>query len=110
MQKKAEVAPHLIMRWISAHLLFFIFFLSLFPFAENNSVDITQDRLGNHSGFRLDDMKLIGDEFFSPFFETDRKNLSLKKKRITGIYGEYRRSYKPGHFHAGMDLEGDFNE
>lgn len=48
--------------------------------------------------------------FFSPFNETDRKSLRVLKSRITGVYGEYRRSYKPGHFHAGLDLEGDFNE
>lgn len=34
----------------------------------------------------------------------------MLKRRITGVYGEYRRSYKPGHFHAGLDLEGEFDE
>jgi murein DD-endopeptidase MepM/ murein hydrolase activator NlpD len=110
MQKKAESAPHLIMRWISAHLLFFIFFLSPFPFAGYKSVDITQDQRGNHSGFRLDDPKHICNEFFSPFNGTDRKSLSLLKSRVTGIYGEYRRSYRPGHYHAGLDLQGGFEE
>jgi len=62
------------------------------------------------SGLILDKIDRVCDDFFSPFLETDRRDLSLVKKRITGIYGEYRRSYKPGHFHAGLDLKGNFNE
>jgi murein DD-endopeptidase MepM/ murein hydrolase activator NlpD len=49
-------------------------------------------------------------EFFSPFKESDRQSFPLIKKRVVGIYGEYRRSYKPGHHHAGLDLWGAFNE
>jgi murein DD-endopeptidase MepM/ murein hydrolase activator NlpD len=62
------------------------------------------------SGLILDETDRVCDDFFSPFLETDRKDLGLVKKRITGIYGEYRRSYKPGHHHAGLDLKGNFNE
>jgi len=49
-------------------------------------------------------------EFFSPFSESDRQSFPLIKKRVVGVYGEYRRSYKPGHHHAGLDLWGAFNE
>jgi len=53
---------------------------------------------------------LICYEFFSPFCESDRQSYTMIKKRVVGVFGEYRRSYKPGHHHAGLDLWGAFNE
>jgi murein DD-endopeptidase MepM/ murein hydrolase activator NlpD len=58
----------------------------------------------------LDNTDRICDHFFSPFKETDKKDLDQIERRVTGVYGEYRRSYKPGHHHAGLDLKGNFNE
>jgi murein DD-endopeptidase MepM/ murein hydrolase activator NlpD len=49
-------------------------------------------------------------EFFSPFKGPDRKSFGSIEDRLIGSYGEYRKSYKPGHLHAGIDLEGYFNE
>lgn len=49
-------------------------------------------------------------EFYSPFNDTDRKSIQSIKGRVVGSYGEYRESYKPGHLHAGIDLEGSFSE
>lgn len=49
-------------------------------------------------------------EFFSPFSESDRQGIAMIKKRVVGVFGEYRRSYKPGHHHAGLDLWGASNE
>jgi len=57
-----------------------------------------------------DDPRFTCREFFSPFLETDRKSLRLIRRRLCGRYGDYRRSYKPGHLHAGIDLKGDFEE
>jgi len=57
-----------------------------------------------------DDPRFACREFFSPFLETDRKSLRLIRRRLCGRYGDYRRSYKPGHLHAGIDLKGDFEE
>jgi len=28
------------------------------------------------------------------------------RKRVSGLYGDYRKSYKPGHLHAGIDIFG----
>lgn len=52
----------------------------------------------------------ICEVFLSPLPETDRTDFSLLKKRLIGAYGDYRASYMPGHLHAGIDLEGDFEE
>lgn len=57
-----------------------------------------------------DDPRFVCREFFSPFLETDRKSLRLLRRRLSGRYGDYRRSYKPGHLHAGIDLNGGFEE
>jgi murein DD-endopeptidase MepM/ murein hydrolase activator NlpD len=51
-----------------------------------------------------------GQEFHSPFEETDRRSFQAIHNRLVGSYGEYRSSYKPGHLHAGIDLEGAFGE
>jgi len=50
------------------------------------------------------------DHVFSPFQDSDRQSFRLLKKRLVGRYGEYRRSYKPGHLHAGIDLQGRYSE
>jgi len=57
-----------------------------------------------------EDPRFVCREFFSPFLETDRKSFRLLRRRLSGRYGDYRRSYKPGHLHAGIDLKGDFEE
>ena len=49
-------------------------------------------------------------EFHSPFNDPNRKSLQAIQRRVVGSYGEYRKSYKPGHLHAGIDLEGSFSE
>jgi murein DD-endopeptidase MepM/ murein hydrolase activator NlpD len=48
--------------------------------------------------------------FLSPLPESDRADFSLLQKRVIGTYGDYRASYKPGHLHAGIDLEGILKE
>jgi murein DD-endopeptidase MepM/ murein hydrolase activator NlpD len=58
----------------------------------------------------LDKDNLICKDFYSPFEERDRKSLKALEHRLTGSYAEYRRSYKPGHLHAGIDLKGAFDE
>ncbi len=57
-----------------------------------------------------DDPRFSCREFFSPFLEADRKSFRLIRSRLSGRYGDYRRSDKPGHLHAGIDLRGDFEE
>lgn len=108
--KKSRFDPHLLTRRIYAFMLFLGFVFSPLLFTGHLSVEKTQKKQENTSGLNLENTSRVCDEFFSPFTETDRKSLSFLKDRITGIYGEYRRSYKPGHFHAGLDLKGDFNE
>jgi len=63
-----------------------------------------------HKDHILNRASLICHEFYSPFSESDRQSFLLIKKRVVGVYSEYRRSYKPGHHHAGLDLWGAFNE
>ncbi len=58
----------------------------------------------------LDKLIQICEGFFSPFDGPDRKSFSKLQKRVIAVYGEYRRSYRPGHHHAGIDLKGGFNE
>ena len=53
---------------------------------------------------------LVCKAFYSPFDDPDRKSFQSVKNRLVGSFGEYRRSYKPGHLHAGIDLEGTYNE
>lgn len=47
--------------------------------------------------------------FFSPL-GNDRSDYTKLKNRITGNYGDYRRSNVPGHKHSGIDIKGNFNE
>lgn len=58
----------------------------------------------------LDKLILICEDFFSPYNEPDRKSFSTLQNRVIAVYGEFRRSYRAGHHHAGLDLEGRFNE
>jgi murein DD-endopeptidase MepM/ murein hydrolase activator NlpD len=69
--------------------------------------------------FQAKDYRLLPDidkdnpickDFYSPFEEPDRKSLKALKRRLAGFYGDYRKSYKPGHLHAGIDLKGAFDE
>jgi murein DD-endopeptidase MepM/ murein hydrolase activator NlpD len=84
--------------------LFFLFCCFAFFFIEENGS--ARSRLSQQSA----PSKLICKEFHSPFNDSDRKSLGSIKRRLVGSYGEYRKSYKPGHLHAGIDLEGSFNE
>jgi murein DD-endopeptidase MepM/ murein hydrolase activator NlpD len=106
----ARISFSRFIRGMFSIFLAFGFFLSTLLFTGNVSEGTTQELSENRSVLILDETDRVCDEFFSPYSETDRKSVSLLKDRITGIYGEYRRSYKPGHFHAGLDLKGDFNE
>ena len=49
-------------------------------------------------------------KFFSPFNESSRTEFKNIKKRLSGRFGEYRSSWKPGHMHAGIDLKGSYKE
>jgi len=49
-------------------------------------------------------------EFHSPFNDSNRTSFSSIQNRLISLYGEYRKSYKPGHLHAGVDLKGSYNE
>jgi murein DD-endopeptidase MepM/ murein hydrolase activator NlpD len=53
---------------------------------------------------------ILAEKFHSPFDDSDRTSFSSVQNRVIGRYGEYRRSYKPGHLHAGVDLKGAYNE
>ncbi|NOR13866.1 MAG: peptidoglycan DD-metalloendopeptidase family protein [Candidatus Aminicenantes bacterium] len=106
----AKITSSHLIRHIYAIILLFSLLPSHPLLMENTPERKPKETPVKLSGFILDETDRVCDEFFSPFTETDRKSLSLLKDRITGIYGEYRRSYKPGHFHAGLDLKGDFNE
>jgi len=47
-------------------------------------------------------------EFFSPLGDPDRRNFANLRQRVSGLYGEYRKSYMAGHLHAGIDINGPF--
>ena len=49
-------------------------------------------------------------KFFSPLNDSNRTSFSSIQNRLISLYGEYRKSYKPGHLHAGVDLKGSYNE
>jgi murein DD-endopeptidase MepM/ murein hydrolase activator NlpD len=53
---------------------------------------------------------ILAEKFYSPFNDADRASISSVQNRLIGRYGEYRRSYKPGHLHAGVDLKGSYRE
>ncbi len=48
--------------------------------------------------------------FYSPFDEPSRDRYATITKRVVGRYGDYRRSPRTGHKHAGVDLRGEFSE
>lgn len=102
----ARISFSRFIRGMFSIFLAFGFFLSTLLFTGNVSEGTTQELSENRSGLILDETDRVCDEFFSPYSETDRKSVSLLKDRITGIYGEYRRSYKPGHFHVGQHEHG----
>ena len=90
---------------------FFVIFCFLFLPSQFSGIS-QSDALGtgHHKNAIENRDSLICHDFFSPFSESDRQSFPLIKKRIVGVYGEFRRSYKPGHHHAGLDLWGAFNE
>lgn len=47
---------------------------------------------------------------FTPFPEPARSDFSSIRRRVIGRYGDYRRSHRVGHKHAGIDLKGAFSE
>ncbi len=51
-----------------------------------------------------------GHRYFVPLGNDRTTDYNKLKKRITGRYGDYRKSNVPGHRHSGIDLEGKFNE
>jgi murein DD-endopeptidase MepM/ murein hydrolase activator NlpD len=58
----------------------------------------------------IDGRGTVEPEFHSPFNDPNRQSFRSIERRVVGSYGDYRKSYKPGHLHAGIDLEGAFNE
>jgi murein DD-endopeptidase MepM/ murein hydrolase activator NlpD len=59
---------------------------------------------------RADTTVKICDSFYTPFDEPQRDSYETIKRRVVGRYGEYRRSPRVGHKHAGVDLRGEFSE
>jgi murein DD-endopeptidase MepM/ murein hydrolase activator NlpD len=49
-------------------------------------------------------------EVFSPLGDPDRRSFANLRRRVSGLYGEYRKSYVPGHLHAGIDINGPFKD
>ncbi len=49
-------------------------------------------------------------EVFSPLGDPDRRSYANLRKRVSGLYGEYRKSDTPGHLHAGIDINGPFKD
>jgi len=47
-------------------------------------------------------------KIFSPLGDPDRRSFASLRQRVSGLYGEYRTSYMPGHLHAGIDINGPF--
>jgi murein DD-endopeptidase MepM/ murein hydrolase activator NlpD len=95
--------------------VFLIFFLysSIYPISYSSEKFFSSGFLNlkdNQSSIDPEKDKLICRDFYSPFDEPNRKSLKALERRLTGSYAEYRRSYKPGHLHAGIDLKGAFDE
>ena len=106
----ARITLSCLIREMCTLLLGIGLFISPLDLTGNLSGNKNQELTEKTSGHILDNTDRVCDQFFSPFKEADRKNLGPIESRVTGVYGEYRRSYKPGHFHAGLDLKGDYNE
>jgi murein DD-endopeptidase MepM/ murein hydrolase activator NlpD len=47
---------------------------------------------------------------FSPLADPNRRSFANLRQRVSGLYGEYRKSYMPGHLHAGIDINGPFKD
>ena len=108
--KKTRLNPRHQVQRVYSFMLFLTVIISPLLSMIHTFCDESQEKQGNPSGFILENTSRVCDEFFSPYNEIDRQSFELIENRVTGIYGEYRRSYKPGHFHAGLDLKGDFKE
>lgn len=100
------------MRYVSSTLiiLLFVLFTNYSLLAEISKNRVTNRREQNHQDQDSDKLILICEDFFSPYNEPDRKSFSTLQNRVIAVYGEFRRSYRAGHHHAGLDLEGRFNE
>lgn len=101
-----------VMRYVPSTLmiLLLVLFTNHSLLAEISKNRVTNRREENHQDQDLDELILICEDFFSPYNEPDRKNFSILQNRVIAVYGEYRKSYRPGHHHAGIDLQGGFNE
>jgi len=109
-KEKVRFAWHYLFRQDYSNIILSTIFLICLLLAGNLALAQSQEKEDNPSAPIPEKIDRVCDEFFSPFDETDRKSFELIERRITGVYGEYRRSYKPGHHHAGLDLKGNFNE
>ena len=85
------------------HIVFLLSFIALFYFSGKASIDTRLPQQPAPS-------KLICQDFYSPFKNSSRKSFASIEQRLVSAYGEFRKSYKPGHLHAGIDLEGSFGE
>ncbi|MFC2165713.1 M23 family metallopeptidase [Acidobacteriota bacterium] len=103
-----HAAVSILTRAVYTFLLIFCFLILPNQSAGISQIDTLNARYIKNINTNRD--SLICQEFFSPFSESDRQSFPLIKKRVVGVYGEYRRSHRPGHHHAGLDLWGAFNE
>jgi len=85
------------------NLVFLLSFIALFYFNGKANIDTRLPQ-------QPTPLKLICQDFYSPFKNSNRKSFASIEQRLVGTYGEFRKSYKPGHLHAGIDLEGSFSE
>lgn len=104
------VRPRHITNWICVFSFLFGHSLGAYLLAGKLTSNQTKRTAENHLILDPNKLLLTCEKFFSPFSEPDRKSLALLKGRLVGIYGEYRRSYRPGHRHSGIDLKGAFDE
>lgn len=91
-------------------ILFIVFFLNSFLLSGKSIDRQTNSGEQTRQVQDLDKLIQICEGFFSPFDDHDRKSFSMLQNRVIAVYGEYRRSYRPGHHHAGIDLKGGFDE
>lgn len=47
---------------------------------------------------------------YAPLADPDRRSFASLRRRLTGVYGDYRKSFRPGHLHAGIDIQGPFKD
>lgn len=110
MNKEVRVHREVSTKQIFIYLLLFVLLSSSLLPAEKSQYGRTEKNEENRLSQDLDKLIHVCEDFFSPFDDLDRKNFRMLKNRVVAVYGEYRKSYKPGHHHAGIDLGGGFNE